>query len=146
MPTIKDCMTPSCEWISPETSIQEAAQKMKEQDFGFLPVGKDERLIGTVTDRDIVIRAIAENRDLNTPVRDIMSDRLYYCYEDQSSEEICSNMADLQIRRMPVVNRDKRLVGTVSFGDLAQSEDHKTVGKAESKITSGCGCNRQKAA
>ena len=103
-------------------------------------------MIGMITDRDIVIRALAENKGPTTNVREVMSPKTYYCYDDQSTQEVCDNMADLQIRRMPVVNRDKRLVGILSFGDLAQTSKHETVGKAEQQITQGCGCGTKKAA
>jgi CBS domain-containing protein len=136
MTQIKECMTPNCEWVAPETNLTQAAQTMAQQNLGFLPVGENDRLIGMITDRDIVTRAVANNQNPEeTQVRDAMSQQTFYCYDDQTAEEICQNMGELQIRRMPVVNRDKRLVGVVSFGDLAQYAETQNVGQAEQQIT-----------
>lgn len=146
MRTINECMTPNCEWIAPTSTIQQAAEMMRKQDFGFIPVGENDRLIGMVTDRDIVTRAVAQNWETSAQVRDVMTPKTYYCYNDQTAEEVCENMAELQIRRMPVVNRDKRLVGVVSFGDLAQATQYDTIGEAEQKITADCANNQKRAA
>ncbi|MCB1650493.1 MAG: CBS domain-containing protein [Alphaproteobacteria bacterium] len=129
-------MTPQCQWIAPDKTANDAAKIMKEQDFGFLPVGENDRLIGMVTDRDIVMRTLAEARDPQaTQVRDIMTPKTYYCYDDQNVEDVCNNMGEIQVRRLPVVNRDKRLVGIVSLGDLAQGASRANVGQTEQQIT-----------
>lgn len=146
MTQIKDCMTANCQWVAPETTLAEAAKIMQSDNLGFLPVGENDRLVGMVTDRDIVTRAVSQNWETSTQVRDVMSPQTYYCYDDQTADEICQNMAELQIRRMPVVNRDKRLVGAVSFGDLAQATQDQKIGQAEQKITAGCANKQQKAA
>lgn len=146
MTQIKDCMTQNCEWVAPTATLNEAAQIMNQQNLGFLPVGENDRLIGMVTDRDIVTRAVAQNWTTETQVRDVMTPQTFYCYDDQTAEEICQNMADLQIRRMPVVNRDKRLVGAVSLGDLAQATQAQTVGQTEQAITAQCAQKQQQAA
>jgi CBS domain-containing protein len=104
---------------SPEQSIRDAAQLMMKIDAGTVPVGKDQKLVGMLTDRDIAVRAVAKGLGPDTPVREIMSADVKYCFEDQSIEEVARNMADIQVRRLPVVNRDKRLVGILSLGDLA---------------------------
>lgn len=136
MTQIKDVMTPQCQWIAPDKTANDAAKIMKEQDFGFLPVGENDRLIGMVTDRDIVMRTLAEARDPQaTQVRDIMTPKTYYCYDDQNVEDVCNNMGEIQVRRLPVVNRDKRLVGIVSLGDLAQGASRANVGQTEQQIT-----------
>lgn len=133
---IRDVMTPQCEWIKPEATIADAANIMQAQDFGFLPVGENDKLIGMVTDRDIVVRAIAQAKDpAATQVRDIMTPKTYYCYDDQGVEEICENMAKIKVRRLPVVNRDKRLVGIVSLGDLSQEAQNAEIGQTEQQIT-----------
>lgn len=119
---VKDVMSKSFNWVPPEATLAEAAQIMKDQDIGFLPVGEEDRLIGTLTDRDITIRAVADNLDASSSVKDVMTSKVMYCYDDQSVDEICSNMADVKVRRLPVVNRNKRLVGTVSLGDLSQKQ------------------------
>jgi CBS domain-containing protein len=116
---IKDCMTKNVELANPNMSLKEAAQKMKDGDFGALPVGENDRLIGMVTDRDIAIRAVAEGKDSSTPVREIISKKLLYCYDDQDTRDVVKNMGDNGVRRLPVLNREKRLVGIVSLGDVA---------------------------
>ncbi len=146
MTQIKDCMTTECQWVAPNATLNEAAQIMNDQNLGFLPVGENDRLIGMVTDRDIVTRAVAQNWSTDTQVRDVMTPQTYYCYDDQTAEEICQNMAELQVRRMPVVNRDKRLVGAVSLGDLAQATQAQTVGQAEQQITAQLAQKHKKAA
>jgi CBS domain-containing protein len=99
---------------------------MRDEDIGSLPVVENERLVGMVTDRDIVVRAVAEGQDVRTATaREAMSPRILYCFDDQTVEEVLENMGEQQIRRLPVVDRDKRLVGVVSLGDLARSAKKK---------------------
>ncbi len=139
MTLIREVMSKDFKFITPETSVQEAAQKMRDLDVGFLPVGENDRLIGMVTDRDIAIRSSAKGQDpASATVRDIMTPKTYYCYEDQSIEEICDNMAEIKVRRLPVVNRDKRLVGIVSLGDVAQAAHRAKSGDVLQEITAGC--------
>ena len=93
---------------------------MVDIDAGVLPVGENDRLVGMLTDRDITIRAVAKGKAPDrTKVRDVMSPEIKYIYEDESVEDAAENMGTLQIRRLPVLNREKRLVGIVSLGDLA---------------------------
>lgn len=121
---ISEIMTPNPELIDPNTSIREAARRMRNEDVGALPVGENDRLIGMVTDRDIVVRAVAEEERAVTPsVRDVMSEKVFYCFEDDDIEKGARCMAEHQVRRLPVLNRDKRLVGIVSLADLAQTGD-----------------------
>lgn len=117
---IKDVMTSDVDLIEPATTINEASRMMRDDEVGALPVAQDDSLVGMITDRDIVVRAIAEGKDPSaTPVRDAMSERVLYCFDDQSPDEVAANMGENQIRRLPVLNRDKRLVGIVSLGDLS---------------------------
>ena len=117
---LKDIMTPNVEVIRPDATLQEAAQKMKNLDVGPIPVCDGERLVGMLTDRDITIRATAEGRDpKTTSVREVMTPEVEYCFEDQSIEDAARLMEEKQIRRLVVLNRDKRLVGIVSLGDVA---------------------------
>lgn len=116
---VSDVMTREVQVATPEQSIRDAAQLMARIDAGTVPVGKDQKLVGMLTDRDIAVRAVAKGLGPDTPVREIMSADVKYCFEDQSIEEVARNMADIQVRRLPVVNRDKRLVGILSLGDLA---------------------------
>jgi CBS domain-containing protein len=119
---LKDVMTTRVEVIAPDATLQEAAQKMKDLDVGPVPVCDGERLVGMLTDRDITIRATAEGLDpKTTPVREAMTPEVAYCFEDQSVEEAARLMEEKQIRRIVVLNRDKKLVGIVSLGDVATS-------------------------
>lgn len=119
MQQIKDVMTRGVQVINPETPIAEAARRMRDGDFGLLPVGEDDRMVGTISDRDIVMRAVAEDRNGSAPVRDVMTNGIHWVYEDDSVDKAAAIMAEHQVRRLPVVNRDKRLVGIVSLGDFA---------------------------
>jgi CBS domain-containing protein len=119
MQKLSEVMTRSVQIISPEATIREAAQQMRGGDFGMLPVGEDDRMIGAISDRDIAIRAIAEGKESTTRVRDIMSDGIVWAYESDSVEDAARIMSEHQVRRLPVVDRDKRLVGIVALGDFA---------------------------
>ena len=120
---VAECMTQEVEVITPDQPISEAAQFMLRADAGALPVSDGERLIGMVTDRDIAVRAVAEGRGPDTPVRDVMTDEVLYCFDDDEIEAVALKMSDRQVRRMPVLSReDDRLVGIVSLGDLSRSD------------------------
>ncbi|HEV2570331.1 MAG TPA: CBS domain-containing protein [Beijerinckiaceae bacterium] len=123
-------MTRDVHVVSPDQSIQEVALAMAKLDAGSMPVGEKDRLVGMITDRDIVLRAVAEGLPPNTPVRDVMTQEVKYCFDDEEIEDICQNMGDVQIRRLPVVNRDKRLVGILSLGDIALSSAAGKAGNA----------------
>lgn len=119
MQQLRELMSRDVKVIDPGMSILEAAKKMRDGDFGMLPVGEDDRMIGTISDRDIVIRAIAEGMDTNTKVRDVMTKGIAWAYEDETVEQAARIMSERQVRRLPVVDRDKRLVGIVALGDFA---------------------------
>lgn len=117
---ISEIMTRDTELIDPNTMIRDAARKMRSANIGALPVGENDRLIGMVTDRDIVLRGVAEDRAGGlTAVRQVMSDGIFYCFEDDDIEDAARVMAEHQVRRLPVLNREKRLVGVVALADLA---------------------------
>lgn len=105
--------------VHPDETLRRAAALMKEIDAGVLPVGEDDKLVGMVTDRDIAIRGIAEGKGPDAKVRQVMSQEVKYCYEDEDVAHVTENMAELQVRRLPVMSRDKRLVGIISLADLA---------------------------
>ena len=118
---VNELMSLRVEVATPDDSIQQAARVMHRIDAGILPVGENDRLIGVITDRDIAVRAVAEGKDPRTTlVRDVMSPEVRYCYEDDEVESVAENMAELQIRRLPVVNREKRLCGLISLADIAR--------------------------
>jgi CBS domain-containing protein len=132
---VSEAMTRDVRVANPEETLQQAAQMMAELDAGVLPVGENDRLVGMITDRDIVIRGIAEGKGPKAKVREVMSKEVKYCFEDQNLEDVTQNMADIQVRRMPVVNREKRLVGIISLGDIATSRADELAGEALSGIS-----------
>ena len=131
---VNECMSRDVQLAAPDHSLQSAAQMMADIDAGFLPVADDERLIGIVTDRDIAIRGVAAGRPPEAIIREVMSEDVKYCFDDEDVEEVLANMGDIQVRRLPVVDRDKRLVGIVSITDLAGNGDAREAGEALSDI------------
>jgi CBS domain-containing protein len=133
---LNDIMTQYVEVISPELSIQEAAKQMRSLDVGVLPVCDGDRLVGMLTDRDLTIRAVAEGRDPKiTAVEEVMSPEVAYCFEDQDIEDAERVMEKHQIRRLPVLNREKRLVGIVSLGDFATKDDETRAGETLERVS-----------
>jgi CBS domain-containing protein len=116
---VSELMTRTVRVTSPDQSIREAAQLMAELDTGVLPVGDNDRLVGMITDRDIALRAVAQGRNPDTHVREVMTGDVKYCFEDEDVDAVSDNMSEQQIRRLVVLNRDKRLVGIISLGDIA---------------------------
>jgi CBS domain-containing protein len=127
---VSEAMTRDVRVASPEETIRQAAKTMASLDAGVLPVGENDHLIGMITDRDIAIRGIAQGKGPKAKVRDVMTEDVKYCFDDQEVEEVTRNMADIQVRRLPVLNRDKRLVGILSLGDIALSTDGQGAGDA----------------
>jgi CBS domain-containing protein len=119
---VRQVMTNQVTWVAPDTHIPEVARKMRDEDFGAMPVAEQDRLIGMVTDRDIVVRCVAQDVDVRSATaRQVMSPKVLYCFDDESVESVLQNMGANQVRRLPVINRDKRLVGVVSLGDLSKA-------------------------
>ena len=117
---VSDVMTPEVEAVNPDDTLRTAAELMAELDSSALPVGENDLLIGVITDHDITIRAVAEGQDPEkTTVRQAMSAEVLYCFEDESVDDVSHRMGGWWVRRIPVVSQDKRLIGTVSLGDLA---------------------------
>lgn len=119
---VSQIMSRDVQIASPQQTIGEIARIMADREIGFMPVGEDDRLVGTITDRDIVIRAVADGLGGDTKVREVMSRDVKYCFEDEDVDEVAHNMGDIQVRRLPVVSREKRLTGVVSIGDAALAE------------------------
>lgn len=116
---VSEVMTREVCMLKADDSALQAAKALTENDIGFVPVTRDDRIVGIVTDRDIVARVIADGRDpSSTKLESIASNEPKYCYEDEDCEHVARNMDQLLIRRLPVVNRDKRLVGVVSIEDI----------------------------
>jgi len=142
---ISDCMTRDVQLASPNDTIAEAARCMARIDAGALPVGDNDRLVGMITDRDIAIRAVAEGKGPDARVSEVMNAEVKYCFDDQEVDDVLHNMGDLQVRRMPVLNHDKRLVGIVSLGDLAANSHARPAGEALSDISRPGGQHSQTA-
>lgn len=130
MELVCDVMTRGVRALSPADTLQLAAQAMEELAVGAVPICDGQRLVGMVTDRDLTVRGMAQGLDAQgTPLSQVMSDEVRWCYADQSVEEAARIMRDAQVRRLPVVDRDKRLVGMLSLGDVAvKSASHQAVG------------------
>lgn len=135
MTTIKEIMTSPAEYVAPTTAIADAAELMRDHDIGVLPIGKDDHLIGVITDRDIVTRGVAKHLDLDSvQVGSIMSEGVLYCHQDDDMDQVANNMAEQRVHRLPVVDENKRLVGMVSTGDLASRGSAESAGLALSGI------------
>jgi CBS domain-containing protein len=134
---VSEVMTRGAECTSPDTALQEAAERMKSLNVGSLPVCDNDRLVGMLTDRDIVIRCVAEGKDpRSVHVRDAMTPGVVFCLENQDVDEAAKLMGEKQIRRLPVLDGNKRLVGMVSLGDLAvDTGDEQLVGQALEDIS-----------
>ena len=139
---ISECMTQDVQLISPDDTIERAAQIMGSADTGVLPVSDGDRLVGMITDRDIAIRGVAEGCGPSARVGDIMSREVKYCFDDAEADEVLVNMAEIQVRRMPVVDHDKRLVGIISLADLDRDAPRRT-GDALRGITQPGGRHNQ---
>lgn len=132
---INEIMSRDVERASPQDTIQEVARKMRDIDSGVIPVCDGDKVQGMVTDRDIVLRAVSEGRSFATPVSEVMTSDVEYCYEDDDITAAADKMAELQVRRLAVLDRDRRLVGIVSLGDIAQQGKDKTTGQALEEIS-----------
>ena len=140
---VSDIMTRDVRLLKPDQTIREAANLMAEINAGALPVSENDRLVGMITDRDIVIRAVAQGRPLDTKVAAVKSKEVLYCFDTDELEDVSRNMGKAQVRRLPVVNADKRLVGIVSLGDLARSEDPATIGRTVTRVSTPGGKHDQ---
>ena len=132
---VNEAMTNDVKIANPNQSIRDAARLMAQIDAGVLPVGENDQLVGMITDRDIAIRAVAADKGPQTPIRDIMSKEVLYCFEDDDVDDVVQIMADIKVRRLPVLNHEKRLVGILSLGDIALSDGAGTAGSALSGIS-----------
>jgi CBS domain-containing protein len=142
---VNEVMSGEVNMTSPRQTIREAAQMMAEIDAGMLPVAENDRLVGVITDRDIAIRAVASGRGPDTPVRDVMSPEVKYCFADDEIDEVAHNMADIKVRRLPVLNSQKRLVGIIALADIALAEGPDPAGHAICGISEPGGEHSQSA-
>ena len=136
MMKLKDLMSRDVQVIDANATIMEAAERMRKGNFGMMPVGENDRMIGAISDRDIAIRAIAGGKESSTKVREVMSERIVWAYEEDSVNDAAKLMSTHQIRRLPIVNAEKRLVGIVALGDVAvESADVEVAGEALVEIS-----------
>ena len=143
---IKDIMSRDVILASPRQTIREVAQVMADRDIGYLPVGDQDRIVGMVTDRDIVVRGLAAGKGPDAKLGDIMTEDVKYCFEDEDVDHVVKNMGDNQVRRLPVMNRQKRLVGIVTLADAALEHDPVVVGEAFLRVVEPGGDHCQSAA
>ena len=141
---VKEAMTRDVRTVGPEQEIQEAVRIMLEIDAGALPVGDNDKLVGMITDRDIAVRGVAAGKPPSAQVRDVMSQEVKYCFEDEDISHVSRNMAEQQIRRLPVVDRNKRLVGILSLADLVISAKSGHASAALSGISQARGAHSQR--
>ena len=132
---VQDIMTRDVSIVSPDATLEVAAIRMAQLDVGVLPVAENDRLVGMITDRDIVVRGIADGLGPSAKVREVMTRDVKYCFADQEIDEIVENMADIQVRRLPVLDRDKQLVGILSLCDIATSDEIDQAAEALSGIS-----------
>ena len=119
---VKEIMTKGPKVIKSDACVTDAAKLMSDHNFGCLPVEENDKLIGMLTDRDITLRVVAENKDPKaTKTKDVMSEKVFYCYENDTIENVLDSFGKQQINRMPVMNENKRLVGEISLGDIAKA-------------------------
>jgi CBS domain-containing protein len=138
---VRDVMTADVTTVQPEARLREVARIMRDEDIGSVPVVQDEQLLGMITDRDMVIRALAEADGdvMQRTAREIMTADVQCCRDDQNVGDVLKEMGDQQIRRLPVINQERKLVGIVSLGDLSHEAKAKQAGKALEEITQPTG-------
>lgn len=133
---VRDAMHKGAEWVGPDTPISDVARKMRDLDVGSIPVGDNDRLVGMVTDRDITCRAVANGKDCSKlTARDVMSKGIVFCREGEDVDDALRIMEQKQIRRLPVINDKKRLVGMLSLGDISHSESHELTGEVVAAVS-----------
>lgn len=134
---VREAMHPGAHWVEPGTPVFEIAKLMRDQDIGSVPVGENDRLVGMVTDRDIVCRGIAEGRDCSTMTAgSVMSSGIVYCRESEELDDAVRIMEQHQIRRLPVINEDKRMVGILSLGDVSHTAPRQLSGEVLQSVSS----------
>jgi CBS domain-containing protein len=140
---VGEVMTKQVELASPDDTLRQAARRMAELDTGVLPVAENDRLVGMLTDRDIAVRAVAEGKGPDASVREAMTPEVKYCFEDEDLDEVVRTMGEQKVRRLPVMSRDKKLVGIVSLGDVALYADSKQTDAAMSGVSEPGGPHAQ---
>ena len=132
---VKDAMHEGVTWVGPETPVRELARAMRDEGIGSIPVGENDRLIGMVTDRDIAIKALADGRDpASLPARDVMNGPILYCRTEEDIDDAARLMEQHQVRRLPVIDENKRRVGMLSLGDIASASSPALTGEVTQSV------------
>jgi CBS domain-containing protein len=133
---VKDAMHPGCEWVSPDTKVTEIAKRMKKSDIGAVPIGENDKLIGMVTDRDICCKGVANGLDLaSLTARDVMTSGIVWCHESDDVEHAAGLMESRQIRRLPVIDKNKRMIGILSLGDISHAGSQKLTAEVTKAVS-----------
>ncbi len=133
---VSEAMHEGVEWMGPETPLGELARKMRDEDIGAIPIGENDRLIGMVTDRDIVVRGLTERRDVaGMTAKDVMTEGIVYCYANEELGDALRIMEEKKIRRLPVMNENKRMVGILSLGDVSSAASHELAGELAAAVS-----------
>jgi CBS domain-containing protein len=133
---VRDAMHGKVEWAQPTETVQSLAKRMRQLDIGSIPIGENDRLIGMVTDRDIAVRAVADGRDPSQlTAREVMSEGIVYCRDDEDLEDAVRIMEQKQIRRLPVIDDKKRMVGILSLGDISHSASRQLTGEVAAAVS-----------
>ena len=132
---VREAMTSEVQLCTPDDSLKDAAEAMMALNVGLLPVTDNDRLIGMITDRDIAVRGVARGRGPDAKVQEVMTQDVKYCFDDQDLDEVAQNMGEIQVRRLPVVNKDKQLVGILALADIALSEPGEGASEALQQIS-----------
>jgi CBS domain-containing protein len=133
---VKDAMHKGAEWVEPTTPVSEIAKLMQKLDVGAIPIGENDRLVGMVTDRDIACRGVADSKDCSTlTAHDIMSKGIIYCSEAEDLADALRIMEQKKIRRLPVLNENKRMVGMLSLGDISHAASHELAGEVMAAVS-----------
>ena len=133
---VRSAMHKGAEWVAPDTPISAIAQKMKKLDVGSIPVGENDKLVGMVTDRDITCRALTNGRDVSkVTARDVMTKGIVYCMDDEELDDALRIMEQKKIRRLPVINEKKRMVGMLSLGDISHAASHELSGELMTAVS-----------
>ena len=134
---VKDAMHKGAQWVSPDTSLSEIARLMREHDVGSIPIGENDRLVGMVTDRDIVCRGLVNGKDVSKlKAREVMTSGIVFCRAEEDIDDATRTMEEKQVRRLPVIDKDKRMVGMLSLGDVSAACDKKQSGELLQAVSS----------
>jgi len=132
----KEAMHKGVEWVSPDTPVTTLAKKMLEQDIGAIPIGENDRLIGIVTDRDITLRAVANGKDISgLTARDVMTKGIVWCRDIDEVNQAVNIMQTKQVRRLPVIDQNKRMVGILSMGDISHAASKRTAAEVARAVS-----------